>query len=141
MLCGLWVSVVKRRAGRSREIRSAKLETRNKLERQMIQTHRKRKTKPIGPCRRAKQSQCAAGLIGVTCYFTNGYGDLPVFAAWKTKPICGRARLLAPPPRGQACFASRNDSAYQYHKRQFRGGPASGVGRGFGLWPGALRFV
>ena len=43
--------------GGSGEMRSAKLETRNKLERQMIQTHGKRRTKPIRAGRRAKRSQ------------------------------------------------------------------------------------
>jgi len=73
-----------------RETRSTKLEIRNKLERQMIQTHGKRRTKPIATGECAKQSQFAGGEMEANCLFGKEvWGKRADCGPWKTKPICG----------------------------------------------------
>ena len=55
-----------------REIRSTKLETRNKLKNRMTQTHTKRKTKPIGPAPRAAETTGRAGAPNEPNFFVFG---------------------------------------------------------------------
>jgi len=82
-------------AARNREIRSAKLEARNKLEKEMIQTHRKRKTKPIGPgpWATAEHRLCQTNPIGSraeSSYLFVGEGVMLILAdcaAEKTNPM------------------------------------------------------
>jgi len=114
MLCGLWVSVVNSGAGRRREIQSTRLEARNKLEREMIETHEKRKTKPI-----FRQEGCYWDLgLPIGDSGQRGRQTNPISAVlagkrgprWKTNPIgrnersAGTARPTGwSPKHGEAC--------------------------------------